>query len=100
VWYYANPPWMVQALATRRDATVMTGHIHTVLKRFQLSSVDVLTEAILPDGSGLRPSPWLSPFGPGYIDMAFHAARAANPRPRLVYNDFGCEWGGNDRFRA
>ena len=51
---------------------------------------------------GLRPSPWLDAFGPGYIDMAFHAARAADPKVRLVYNDWGCEQGAaeNDRFRA
>jgi endo-1,4-beta-xylanase len=100
VWYYANPPWLVQALAARRDATLMTAHIETLLKRYQLASVDVVNEAIAPDGSGLRPSPWLAAFGPGYIDMAFHAARAANPATRLVYNDFGCEWGQNDCFRA
>ncbi len=100
VWYYANPPWLKSALQTRRDEKLMTGHIEAVMKRYALSSVDVVNEAILPDGSGLRPSPWLSAFGPGYIDMAFHAARAANPRTKLVYNDFGCEQGANDRFRA
>ena len=100
VWYYANPPWLKAALAARRDEKLMTSHIETLLRRYQLSSVDVVNEAIAPDGSGLRPSLWLEAFGPGYIDMAFHAARAANPKTRLVYNDFGCEWGRNDRFRA
>jgi endo-1,4-beta-xylanase len=100
VWYYANPDWLKPALAARRDEKLMTGFIETVMKRYQLTSVDVVNEAITPDGSGLRPSPWLDAFGPGYIDMAFHAARAANPKTRLVYNDFGCEWGKNDRFRA
>ena len=100
VWYYANPPWLKEALAARRDEKLLTGHIETLLRRYQLSSVDVVNEAIAPDGSGLRPSLWLEAFGPGYIDMAFHAARAANARTRLVYNDFGCEWGRNDRFRA
>jgi endo-1,4-beta-xylanase len=100
VWYYANPPWLKPALQARRDETLMTGHIEAVMKRYPLSSVDVVNEAILPDGSGLRPSPWLDAFGPGYIDMAFRAARAANPKTRLVYNDYGCEPGANDRFRA
>jgi endo-1,4-beta-xylanase len=100
VWYYANPPWLKAALQARRDEKLLTGHIETVLKRYPLSSVDVVNEALQPDGSGLRPSLWLDAFGPGYIDTAFHAARAASPRTRLVYNDFGCEWGRNDRFRA
>jgi endo-1,4-beta-xylanase len=100
VWYYANPPWLKPALQARRDEKLLTGHIEAVLQRYALSSVDVVNEAILPDGSGLRPSLWLDAFGPGYIDMAFQAARAANPKTRLVYNDFGCEQGPNDRFRA
>ena len=100
VWYYANPPWLKEMLGARRDEKLLTGHIETVMRRYPLSSVDVVNEALQPDGSGLRPSLWLEAFGPGYIDTAFHAARAANPKTRLVYNDFGCEWGRNDRFRA
>lgn len=100
VWYAANPPWLEPALRARRDEKLMTGFIQTVMRRYDMASVDVVNEAIEMDGSGLRPSPWLAAFGPSYIDMAFRAARAANPRTRLVYNDYGCEQGANDRFRA
>src|SRR6202012_4234579 len=39
---------------------------------------------------------------PSYIDIAYHAARAADPNTLLVYNDWGCEAGApeNDVFRA
>jgi len=66
-----------------------------------------VNEALAPPGrvtrpDGLRPSLWLDAFGPGYVDIAFHAARAANGKAQLVYNDWGCEQGAaeNDRFRA
>ena len=100
VWYAANPPWLEPALQARRDEKLMTGFIQTVMRRYDMASVDVVNEAIADDGNGLRPSPWLTAFGPSYIDMAFRAARATNPRTRLVYSDYGCEQGPNDRFRA
>jgi len=100
VWYAANPPWLAPALQARRDEKLMTGFIQTLMRRYTMTSVDVVNEAIASDGNGLRPSPWLDAFGPGYIDMAFHAARVANPRTKLIYNDWGCEQGPNDRFRA
>jgi endo-1,4-beta-xylanase len=106
-WYYANPPWLAPMLAAKRDEKLLTDHIRTVLRRYPMDSVDVVNEALAPPGTatradGLRPSIWLDAFGPGYIDMAFHAARAADPRVKLVYNDWGFEQGaaGNDRFRA
>jgi len=106
-WYYANPPWLAPMLAARRDEKLLTGHVQTVLKRYPMASVDVVNEALAPPGTatradGLRPSLWLDAFGPGYIDLAFHAARAADPKVQLVYNDWGFEQGGveNDRFRA
>jgi endo-1,4-beta-xylanase len=106
VWYYANPPWIQAGLAARRDPRLMTDYIEAILRRYPMASVDVVNEALVPPGrpgtGGLRPSIWLDAFGPGYIDMAFHAARAADPRVKLVYNDWGFEQGGadNDRFRA
>lgn len=108
VWYYSNPPWLKPALQARRDERLMTDHIRAVLKRYRMASVDVVNEALQPPGEaavrsdGLRPSLWLDAFGPGYIDLAFHAARAADPNVMLVYNEWGFEQGGpdNDRFRA
>jgi endo-1,4-beta-xylanase len=104
VWYYANPPWLAPALAARRDERLLTDHVQAVMRRYQgrMASVDVVNEALATDGSGLRPSLWLDAFGPRYIDMAFRAARAADPHTRLVYNDWGFEQGAavNDRFRA
>ena len=106
-WYYANPPWLAPMLAAKRDEKLLTNHIQTVLQRYRMDSVDVVNEALAPPGTatradGLRPSVWLDAFGPGYIDMAFHAARAANPKVTLVYNDWGFEQGAaeNDRFRS
>jgi endo-1,4-beta-xylanase len=107
VWYYANPKWLAPLLAAKRDEKLLTNHIAAVLRRYPMDSVDVVNEALAPPGTairtdGLRPSLWLNAFGPGYIDTAFHAARAADPRVKLVYNDWGFEQGaaGNDRFRA
>jgi endo-1,4-beta-xylanase len=66
-----------------------------------MQSWDVVNEALAPDGSGWRDCFWLRRYGPAYIDLAFHAARAADSGALLVYNDFGCEQGlpVNDRFR-
>jgi endo-1,4-beta-xylanase len=70
-----------------------------------MHSWDVVNEIMAPkDGriDCLRNDFWMKAFGPGYIDTAFFAARAADPHALLVYNDWGCEAGApeNDRFRA
>jgi len=105
VWHQANPAWL--APAQLRDEKLLSGHIRTVLRRYSMASVDVVNEALAPPGTaarpdGLRPSLWLDAFGPGYVDLAFHAARDADTKVQLVYNDWGFEQGGadNDRFRA
>lgn len=100
VWWHSNPAWLAPALEARRDERLMTGPITALLKRYPMASVDVVNEAVAEDGNGLRPSLWLEAFGPGYIDTAFHAARAAAPDTRLVYNDYGCEWGSMDHIRT
>lgn len=107
IWHKRNPDWLEAAIAEASDLKLVSGYITAVMRHFRgrVRSWDVVNEAILPsDGrkDGLRNSMWLKAYGPGYIDEAYHAARAADPTAQLVYNDWGFEAGGsdNDRFRA
>jgi endo-1,4-beta-xylanase len=104
VWHHRNPDWLDSALASR-DHTLLVNYITTVAGRYRghMHSWDVVNEAIDLNGGrsdNLRETPWLKAFGPSYIDDAFRTARAADPHALLVYNDWGCEAGENDRFRA
>ncbi|MDR3528032.1 MAG: endo-1,4-beta-xylanase [Rhizomicrobium sp.] len=107
VWYAANPPWLDDKVLSAPDDEIMTFFITKMMARYRgrFHSWDVVNEAIFPaDGrsDGLRSSVWLKRFGPSYIDMAYHTAKAADPDALLVYNDWGCEGGEpwNDHFRA
>jgi endo-1,4-beta-xylanase len=65
----------------------------------------VVNEAIEPnDGraDGLRNTPWLELVGEDYIEIAFRAARQADPAALLTYNDYGIErdTSEHDRKRA
>ena len=107
VWHKRNPDWLEQAMLASRDETLLTGYIEILVRRYRgrMHSWDVVNEAIAPaDGrrDNLRNSLWSKAFGPSYIDLAFAAARRADPKALLVYNDWGCEAGApeNDRFRA
>ena len=93
IWHVSNPAWLEERLAQSRDERLLTAYVAALAGRYrgQLHSLDVVNEALAQDGSGFRQTLWLKAFGPRYIDMAFDAARAADPNALLVYNDFGCE---------
>ncbi|MGH6871506.1 MAG: endo-1,4-beta-xylanase [Rhizomicrobium sp.] len=101
VWHKRNPDW----LTGRRGEADLTGFVTAMAARYRgrIHSWDVVNEAIDITAPGnLRRTVWLESLGPSYVDLAFHAARAADPDALLVYNDWGCELGAadNDRFRA
>lgn len=107
VWHKRNPDWLEAVVRTSRDETLLTAYIDTIVRHFRgrAHSWDVVNEAIAPDNGradSLRQNFWFDAFGPSYIDLAYHVARAADPDVLLVYNDWGCELGApaNDRFRA
>jgi endo-1,4-beta-xylanase len=96
-WHEAMPAWLAPALNPRTGATLLRDHIHTVVSRYagRVRSWDVVNEGIerndrRPDG--LRRSPWLEALGPGYINLAFEAAHAADPKARLGFADYGLEY--------
>jgi endo-1,4-beta-xylanase len=107
VWHKRNPDWLEAAVASERDPKLITNYIVNVMRhcKTRVQSWDVVNEAIKPEdgrADGMRNTIWLRAFGPSYIDIAYHAAREADPSALLVYNDWGCEAGApeNDRFRA
>ncbi len=53
---------------------------------------DVVNEPAADDGAdAYRGSRWRQVLGPDYIDIAFHAARSADPHVQLFLNDYGLE---------
>ncbi len=96
LWHRSIPNWFT-AMATRENAQhLLEAHIQTVAGRYagRMHSWDVVNEAIqLSDGrpDGLRDSPWLRLIGDDYVEVAFRAARKADPQALLTYNDYGLE---------
>jgi len=106
LWHRSLPKWF-EATATKENARkLLESHIETVAGRYagRLHSWDVVNEAIqVSDGrpDGLRDSPWLRLVGDDYIEVAFRAARRADPQALLAYNDYGieAEWPGDEAKR-
>ena len=87
------PAWLLEGGFTREELIdVMKTHVKTVVEHFRgrVSEWDVVNEAIAGDGSW-QPNLWLDVIGPEYIDIAFRAAREADPSARLFYNDGGID---------
>lgn len=110
-WHRQIPKWFA-ATATKENARgILESHIETVAGRYagRMHSWDVVNEAIeVGDGKtgdgrpdGLRDSPWLRLVGDDYIEIAFRAARRADPQALLAYNDYGieAEWPGDEAKR-
>ncbi|MEU6589617.1 endo-1,4-beta-xylanase [Streptomyces sp. NPDC046881] len=103
----ALPRWMRQVPPAGLEK-VMTDHITRVVGHFRgrVAEWDVVNEPLSPDDSdfvdgkpGLRRHIWEKAMGERYIDTAFRAARAADPRAKLFLNEFGLEEDG-DRWEA
>jgi endo-1,4-beta-xylanase len=65
-------------------------HVTTVVSRYRgvIRSWDVVNEAIDPATGGMRDNAFTPYLGERCLDVAFHAARAADPGCQLVYNDY------------
>jgi endo-1,4-beta-xylanase len=97
----AYPPWFKTGLNKSNAEQFLTSHITTVVKRYsgRISSWDVVNEPVTPwskRGDGLYPGVWTDLLGPTYIDIAFHATAAADPRPLRILNTYRLEQGTED----
>ena len=93
VWHNAVPSW-VSGLAAADLRAELDRHIRSVAAHYggRVAAWDVVNEAIDDaPGFALRNSIFRQQLGDGYIADAFRAARAADPRALLFYNDYGGE---------
>jgi endo-1,4-beta-xylanase len=94
----ANPAWLKSVLNQRNAQQFLTSHITTVMRRYQgrVDSWDVVNEPVVSwsrRSDGLYPGIWLDLLGPEYIDIAFHAAALADPKPLRILNIYDVEQG-------
>lgn len=88
VWHEYLPAWMTDITDPVDFRNAMEHHIATLVGGYagRIAIWDVVNEAIT--GTQLRPTPFLSRLGPGYIADAFRIAHQADPSALLFYNDF------------
>ena len=75
----------------------MGNHISTLVDRYKgrINGWDVVNESITPEG--YRKSKWFEIIGPEFMERAFHLAHEADPKARLLYNDYNMD---NPKRRA
>lgn len=96
VFSEANPKWMQETPLPDRQK-IMTSHISTVMQHFgtKINEWDVVNEPLSDDGESLRHNIWFVAMGENYIDIAFKAAKKANPSAKLYMNEYGLEADGS-----
>ena len=100
VWHNQLPSWLTTGVS---DGTIDAAALREILRQHIVAEVghfrgriwqwDVVNEALNDDGT-LRDTIWLRYLGPGYIADAFRWAHQADPRAKLMYNDYNIEFTG------
>ena len=95
LWHEWTPAWFA-SLSPARAGDAARRHVVAMVSRYagQVHAWNVVNEALQPDHGrpdGLRATALLGQLGSGFIGDAFHAARAADPRALLLYNDYSME---------
>lgn len=95
-WGQYNPGWLTSQSWTQAQLTqVLQNHITTVIQHYRGKAIcwDVVNEAIADNpnpSSPFKQNVWY-PTISNYVDVAFQAARQADPNVKLFYNDYGGE---------
>ena len=92
VWHYALPDHIAEMSADEMRGFLAT-YVDSVVTRYrgEIDGWDVVNEVLTTKGGDMRDSPFYQQLGREYIDIAFHAARRADPDVKLFINDFGTE---------
>ena len=101
-----TPKWVHEKEMSREEAiALMQEYIETVIERYA-GTIDewiVVNEPLgsqfgarRVDGVLLAPNVWFEKIGPDYIKFAFEHARRVDPDSRLIINDWGADFLGQD----
>lgn len=97
IWHNNTPEWLNVNVSREEAIENLQNYIKTVVSHFgdSVYSWEVVNEAfydqvINPENwrASLRQTPWYTAIGPDYIEIAFTAAKEANPNALLYYNDY------------
>ncbi|MEU9509126.1 endo-1,4-beta-xylanase [Micromonospora sp. NPDC048170] len=99
-WHSQQPGW-AQNLNGSALRQAMVNHVTQVATyyRGKIHSWDVVNEAFADGGTGARRDSNLQRTGGDWIEVAFRAARAADPNAKLCYNDYNTD-GQNAKSNA
>jgi endo-1,4-beta-xylanase len=108
LWHHPQwfPAWLKAYDFGPRPAAaaeaMLVDHITRVCAHYpQIDSWDVVNETVDPQDGAIRRTVFSDAMGQAQtLDVAYHAARAAAPRARLVYNDYMSWEAGNAAHRA
>jgi endo-1,4-beta-xylanase len=96
IWHEQTPDWYMRIDDAAYGEKMLVKHVQDLCGRFagRMHSWDVVNEVLTSETDrpdGLRQSKFLDLLGPGFLDTAFHAARAADPKALLVINEYNLE---------
>ncbi|KAF6805889.1 glycosyl hydrolase family 10 [Colletotrichum sojae] len=97
LWHRALPDWVANIKDKAVLKSVIETHVRTIVGRYRglIRSWDVVNE-IFEDSGALRNNTFYNVLGESYIEIAFKAARAADPAAKLYINDYNLDnqaWG-------
>jgi len=101
LWQDQNGPY-VHSVKNRDEAiAILTEQITGVMTRYKgrVCEYDVANEVFNEDGS-MRDTFWYRLIGPDFLDIAFRAAREADPQAKLLLVDYNTEFAGSAKADA
>ncbi|KAH7104984.1 glycoside hydrolase superfamily [Auriculariales sp. MPI-PUGE-AT-0066] len=96
VWHAQLPQWVQDINDADTLTTVIQTHITMIMTRYygQIYGWDVCNEVLDDESGGLRDSVFSRLLNDTFIDIAFNAARAADPSAKLYINDYNIDYAG------